>query len=480
MAEDVRRRMEWRLNRDFSDVRIHDDGEAAASAEQLRAAAYTTGSSVVFAAGRHAPQTSAGDRLLTHELAHVVQQREAATIAPQVGAPEDAHERAAERVATAASPAAAAPATPTTVPAIQRQEASASTGPPDKPAGDRATDQEVDAKLTEFLTRVLEAQGGQTLRDSPVISQALHALAQGSISSTLAVDAFLAQPVHPGTPAEYARAARGRLPSSISKADLAKLDRIPSAPSSLDRPASAGEALGRLIVDRTVAPLIRKLPVSKETQAKLIEAARSAVASGAAAVAGAAIKSANLDPQAQAALSAAIEAAIKQKTTSPSAPPAGRDMPPQPAAASPSLPPVPNAVSAPQVPIPDVPGQARPPQLAPVTPPTVGQVIQGIDDQSLIPAAVRGTPPADQLSQAQDFARALAGRLADAQRRKRFTVEMEISNAYRQLDNVADVLDEAERIVRKVAGAALPAQGAAVGEVIVTVAGTQIRRVVRL
>jgi hypothetical protein len=42
------------------------------------------------------------------------------------------------------------------------------------------------------------------------------------------------------------------------------------------------------------------------------------------------------------------------------------------------------------------------------------------------------------------------------------------------------VLDEAERIVRNIAGAVLPPRGSPVGEVIVTVAGTHIRRVIHL
>jgi hypothetical protein len=61
---------------DFSSVRVHADGEAAASARALSAVAYTSGSHVVFGDGRFAPESVAGWRLLAHELAHVVQQRE--------------------------------------------------------------------------------------------------------------------------------------------------------------------------------------------------------------------------------------------------------------------------------------------------------------------------------------------------------------------------------------------------------------------
>jgi len=63
-----------RLGHDFSLVRIHDDAAAGRSAREVRADAYTVGHHVVFAPGRFAPRTRAGERLLAHELVHVVQQ----------------------------------------------------------------------------------------------------------------------------------------------------------------------------------------------------------------------------------------------------------------------------------------------------------------------------------------------------------------------------------------------------------------------
>jgi hypothetical protein len=66
-----------RLGHDFSRVRVHDDPRAARSARAVDANAYTVGNHVVFDSGRYAPATVDGRRLLTHELAHVVQQRDA-------------------------------------------------------------------------------------------------------------------------------------------------------------------------------------------------------------------------------------------------------------------------------------------------------------------------------------------------------------------------------------------------------------------
>ncbi|MCC6420067.1 MAG: DUF4157 domain-containing protein [Gemmataceae bacterium] len=71
----TRRRMEQRFGEDFGGVRVHAGTDAADSARALRARAYTVGHDIVFGAGRHAPDSPPGERLLAHELAHVVQQR---------------------------------------------------------------------------------------------------------------------------------------------------------------------------------------------------------------------------------------------------------------------------------------------------------------------------------------------------------------------------------------------------------------------
>lgn len=66
--------METRFGHDFSQVRVHTDARAAESAKAVAAQAYTVGTHVVFDAGRLAPQTTEGRRLLAHELVHVLQQ----------------------------------------------------------------------------------------------------------------------------------------------------------------------------------------------------------------------------------------------------------------------------------------------------------------------------------------------------------------------------------------------------------------------
>ncbi|MEK8033833.1 DUF4157 domain-containing protein [Ideonella sp. DXS29W] len=110
--------MEPRFGRDFSAVRVHTDGHAAASARDLDALAFTAGQDVVFAAGHYAPQTSRGRKLLAHELAHVAQPQAAGASVSQPG---DASEREADSAAEAIAAGAKVPAIRTPGAALQRQ-----------------------------------------------------------------------------------------------------------------------------------------------------------------------------------------------------------------------------------------------------------------------------------------------------------------------------------------------------------------------
>ena len=65
--------MEQRFGHDFSRVQVHSGPAAERSARDVNADAYTAGHNIVFAAGRFAPGTHEGRRLIAHELAHVHQ-----------------------------------------------------------------------------------------------------------------------------------------------------------------------------------------------------------------------------------------------------------------------------------------------------------------------------------------------------------------------------------------------------------------------
>lgn len=72
--------MEPRFGHDFSGVQVYSGPAAEQSAEDVHAHAYTVGQKIVFNAGRFAPDTIQGRRLLAHELTHVVQQTSGASL----------------------------------------------------------------------------------------------------------------------------------------------------------------------------------------------------------------------------------------------------------------------------------------------------------------------------------------------------------------------------------------------------------------
>lgn len=100
LAADVRAPLEARFGQDFSRVRVHSDARAAASASAVGASAYTVGRHIVFGSGQFRPGSTDGQRLLAHELTHVLQQRDAAvTDAPAITDPADPLEQQAAEAA---------------------------------------------------------------------------------------------------------------------------------------------------------------------------------------------------------------------------------------------------------------------------------------------------------------------------------------------------------------------------------------------
>lgn len=72
LPKDVRSKMENAFSADFSDVRVHIGHEASS----LGAIAYTWGTNIHFAPGQYNPHTIQGQKLLGHELWHVLQQKQ--------------------------------------------------------------------------------------------------------------------------------------------------------------------------------------------------------------------------------------------------------------------------------------------------------------------------------------------------------------------------------------------------------------------
>lgn len=105
LDEVTRSTMESAFGTDFSDVRVHADGEAARSAKSLGAHAYTAGNQIVFGDGQYDPASTIGRKTLAHELTHVVQQRSGPVDGSdngngvKVSDPSDRFERAASETA---------------------------------------------------------------------------------------------------------------------------------------------------------------------------------------------------------------------------------------------------------------------------------------------------------------------------------------------------------------------------------------------
>jgi uncharacterized membrane protein YdbT with pleckstrin-like domain len=101
----MRSNMESGFGTSFADVRVHQDAESDVLARRLTAHAFTTGSDIFL----RSDASAADNRLIAHELTHVVQQRSmGGASGMSVGAAGDAHEHQADATADAVLQRAAA------------------------------------------------------------------------------------------------------------------------------------------------------------------------------------------------------------------------------------------------------------------------------------------------------------------------------------------------------------------------------------
>ncbi len=101
LPENVAGPMGRAMGADLGSVRIHTGAEPARLARSVQATAFTLGRDIFFGAGHYAPQTSAGQRLLAHELAHTIAPASGSASAsgPIIGRAADPAEAQADRVA---------------------------------------------------------------------------------------------------------------------------------------------------------------------------------------------------------------------------------------------------------------------------------------------------------------------------------------------------------------------------------------------
>ena len=108
LTTELRARLEALFGHRFAHVRIHTDASAAQAAEAAGARAVTMGSHIYFAGGQFAPGTAAGERLLVHELTHVVQHDRGQLVQPagpgvELSSPSDPAEHEARAMEDRAS-----------------------------------------------------------------------------------------------------------------------------------------------------------------------------------------------------------------------------------------------------------------------------------------------------------------------------------------------------------------------------------------
>lgn len=80
LPEGLRHRFERRLGADLSAVRLHTGPDATRAADSLDARAFALGPDIVVAERQYQPHTASGERLLAHEIAHVLQDEATPTL----------------------------------------------------------------------------------------------------------------------------------------------------------------------------------------------------------------------------------------------------------------------------------------------------------------------------------------------------------------------------------------------------------------
>jgi Domain of unknown function (DUF4157) len=118
----VREKMELRTGHDLRMVRVHEGGRAAESAREVGAAAYTVRDHVVLGAATQGLPSREGERILAHEVVHVVQQSSSPERAGVLGSSHDPSEREAEEVSSSPEGGRLRLGSTDPVPEIQRQQ----------------------------------------------------------------------------------------------------------------------------------------------------------------------------------------------------------------------------------------------------------------------------------------------------------------------------------------------------------------------
>ncbi len=170
---------EPRFGADFSQVRVHTDSRAAATANSIQARAFTVGSNIAFGAGRYAPESPPGRQLLAHELTHVLQQN-----SNQVQ--RDSNLKITKKLSD-----------------MSRAE--------------------VRQALQEFFEKTMKAQGGKSVRMTEDLKNTIRRILLNDMSGVVKLDTYLGRSNLPTSPAELAAGIAEYLPDPLEASRLAHL-----------------------------------------------------------------------------------------------------------------------------------------------------------------------------------------------------------------------------------------------------------------
>ena len=410
---------------DLQDARIVDDPQSHAAATAIGAQAFAADGAVYI--GDQAPAASTPEReaLVAHELAHVAQQERSSTLSyGAVNAPEDAHELAAHGASAVALAgmnahvsAAGAPA------AVQRQPIHPSVT---KKAGiSRAEAQKI---LEGYFSRFPQKPESKGLTLSEDMKSDLRKMVTkvGDISTTISFDAFLNSNMLPSSPAQLAARVAALLPETVP---LAALSHLQSSEYDDPSPEPDSTRLGRLVdLAKKTSP---EVGADAQEQGWKFDQNTSQIRDKDKPV---------LGPLKTITPSVDVERVFNIAKGLPKA------------------------------------WKGEKKQYSPRSYATVDAAVAALSTTSLIPKAFQGTKQADSYANAQDFGASIARDLDIARQKKQFTVEINLCDNYRSVDDRTEMVDEAERIIH-VIEKALPHHASKVGQVEIWIGKLRIRTV---
>jgi Domain of unknown function (DUF4157) len=182
----VRSEMESRFHQDFSKVRIHTGKHDAESAKAIKAKAYTIGGDIVFGENRYAPGTTDGNRLLAHELAHVVQQSRGRMVGSQNSEGElekfahDASSRVKHNEAIPVEGSSSIRVSRAADDEDPKEQAASILAPPTEASNITPISHQLPSGITPTTHQLQPAITAQSIIDDPNVSSKLTALAIGT------------------------------------------------------------------------------------------------------------------------------------------------------------------------------------------------------------------------------------------------------------------------------------------------------------